>query len=246
MKPKSSEPKDTMPATGVRGAIGNVFNVVIAFLMFFGVASGLKADELSYYAGVGITSNYVSNGKTQSKGNPALQAYAELHKNGYYGGLFFSKVDYLRDDDIVLDLHLGYRKNIDNKLLLDVSYAHYLFDDSGACCGELKLTAVYRLIDELGVNGFVAYNWRTQEFNKRIGLVYVANEQLNLTASYGKADFIDNVYWKTGASYAFTEHMSVNVEYNGSRAGDEGLVVTLALATNQSSVARLLTGQFGR
>lgn len=224
----------------------SVLGVIFALILFCGAVSGLKADELNYFAGVSLTSNYVSNGKTQSKGNPALQAYAELHKNGYYGGLFFSKVDYRRDDEIILDLHLGYRTNFDDKILLDVSYAHYLFDSSGACCGEMKLAVVYRLIDELGLDGFVAYNWRTQEFNKRIGLVYVANEQLNLTASYGKADFIDNEYWKAGASYAFTEHMSVKVEYNGSQAGNEGLVFTLGLATNQSSVARLLTGQFGR
>ncbi len=224
----------------------NVLGVIFALILFCGAGAGLKADELNYFAGVSLTSNYVSNGKTQSKGNPALQAYAELHKNGFYGGLFFSKVDYRREDEIILDLHLGYRTNFDDKFLLDVSYAHYLFDNSGACCGEMKLAVVYRLIDELGLDGFVAYNWRTHEFNKRIGLVYVANEQLNLTASYGKADFIDNEYWKAGASYAFTEHMSVKVEYNGSQAGNEGLVVTLGLATNQSSVARLLTGQFGR
>jgi uncharacterized protein (TIGR02001 family) len=219
---------------------------IFAFVLLSGVGAGAKADELSYYAGVGIVSNYVSNGQTQSKGNPALQAYAEIHKNGFYGGLFFSKVDYRRKDDIVLDMHLGYRTNIDNKLLLDVSYAHYLFDSSGACCGEVKLAAVYRLIDELGIDGFVAYNWRTQEFNRRVGLVYKASDQLNLTASYGKADFIDNRYWKAGMSYAFSEHMSVKVEYNGSQAGNQGLVFGLAIATNQSSVARLLAGQFGR
>lgn len=224
----------------------SVLGAIAAFVLFCGVGSGLKADELNYYAGVSLTSNYVSNGKTQSKGNPALQAYAELQKNGFYGGLFFSKVDYLREDNILLDMHLGYRTNLDDKLLLDFSYAHYFFDDSDACCGELKLAAVYRLVDELGLDGFVAYNWRTHEFNKRVGLVYVASKQLNLTASYGKADFIDNEYWKAGASYAFSEHMSVKVEYNGSQAGNEGLVVTLGLATNQSSVARLLTGQFGR
>jgi len=188
----------------------------------------------------------VSNGVTQSKGNPAIQAYAELHKDGFYGGLYVTKVDYRREDNIALDLYLGYRTNIDNNLLLDVSYAHFFFDDTGACCGQVKLAFVYRLIDELGLNGSIAYNWRLQEFNKRIGLVYRASDQLNLTASYGKADFIDNEYWKVGGSYAFTKHMSVNVEYNGSQAGDEGLIVTFAIATNQSSVARLLAGQFGR
>lgn len=229
-----------------KSAILNSLRVIFALVLLCGFAPALKAEKLNYFAGIGITSNYVSNGVSQSDGLPAVQAYFEINKDGFYSGLYMTNINTVGDDNFGFDLYVGYRTFVDDQLLLDVSYAHYFFDNAGACCGDLKVAFVYRLINELGLSGFVAYNWKTQEFNKRVGLFYKANDQLNLSASFGKADFIDNEYWNVGASYAFTEHMSVGVEYHGSQAGDEGLVVKFAMATTQSSVARLLAGQFGR
>lgn len=215
-------------------------------LTISGFTNGLAAEELQYFAGIAYTTNFVASGVSQSKGKPAIQAYGEVNKNGFYGGLWLSKVDYATDDDIGASLYLGYRARIDGKFLLNLAYAHYLFNDSGECCGELKMTVVYRLIGELGLEGYVAYNPHVGLFNRRIGLVYKASPELNLTARFGRTDRNDNNYWTIGGSYALTEYVSVGLLYDGADSGDEGISFRVSLATSQSSVARLLAGQFGR
>ena len=210
-----------------------------------GAAPALHADEISYNAGMDYTSNYVSNGVTQTNGKPTLQAFVEAKLNGFYAGTWISGVDFGNGDELEVDLYLGFRTTFENDLFLDVGYAQYLYDDTGNCCGEFKLTGAYPILEDLGLVGYVAYNPKSGDFNKSVTLAYAFNDQFGISGKYGKTDFNDNEYWQVGASMAFTEIISGGVVYHGAETGDEGLVFTLSLATDQSNFARLLTNPFG-
>jgi uncharacterized protein (TIGR02001 family) len=209
-------------------------------------ASALAAGELTYSLGVDYTSNYISNGVTQTRGKPALQAFIEADINGFYAGTWMSRVDFGTDDSVEVDLYLGYRTTFANEFYLDVGYAHYLYDDTGECCGEFKLTGAYPIMKDLGLVGYVAYNPRSGDFNKSVTLAYAINDKFGLSGKYGKTDFNNNLYWYVGGSLAINEFLSGSIHYHGAQTGNEGLVFTLSLATNQSNFARLLTNPFGR
>lgn len=210
------------------------------------VATQLHADGLTYYTGVEVTSNYVSNGITQTNGKSTVQAYFEVETNGLYAGTWMSGVDFGNGDNIEVDLYAGYRTAFDNKLFLDVGYAHYFYDDSGSCCGEFKLTLAYPVLEKLAVEGYLAYNPQSGTFVKSAALAYAVNDQFALSGRYGHSESNHNQFWSVGASMALSEFISGDIRYYGAQSGDEGLVISLSLATDQSTVARLLVNPFRR
>ncbi len=223
-----------------------VGSLLISSVVIPGTTTPAAAQETTFYAGIDVVSDYVSNGVTQSDGNPAIQPYFEIVRNGFYAGTWMSTVDFGDDDNAEIDLYLGYRKAFENDLFFDFGYAHYYYDQSGDCCGEFKLTLAYPLVERLGIKGYLAYNPRSQDFNRRLSLAYEVNEKLVLAGTYGRSDFYDHDYWEAGASYAFDSFWSVGLRYVGSESGDEGLVLRLSLASSQSTLARLLIAPFNR
>lgn len=131
--------------------------MVVAVAMAGLAAGGLAAQErpeLRY--GLGVTSNYIYHGESQSDDNPALQGYVEGSYGMFYGGVWASSVDLPREeglaqDSLEFDLYAGIRRNL-GLLAVDASYYRYLYDDSGDCCGEFKLAAMYPMAD-LGALG---------------------------------------------------------------------------------------------
>lgn len=205
-----------------------------------------QESGLRFFAGVDVVSNYVASGVTQSDGKPALQPFFTIAKNGFYAGTWMSMVDFGDEDNWEIDLYLGYRKLLANDLFVDLGYARYMYDRSGDCCGELKMTLAYPLQSNLGLKGFLAYNPQSKDWNRRVTLAYEVNEQLGLAGVYGRSDLHSHDYWGVGASYAIDDSWAVAVSYQGSESGDEGLVFTVSLASSQSTLARLLAAPFQR
>ncbi|MCA0872877.1 TorF family putative porin [Seohaeicola saemankumensis] len=203
----------------------------------------LSAQDITYYGGFTLTSNYVSNGVTQSNDKPALQGYVEMQTNGFYLGTWLSSVD-LGTDDVEVDLNIGYRKHFDNDIFFALGYSRYLYNDTGDCCGEAKLWAGYTLWDKLGINGYLAYDPQADTLNKSLTLAYATNDKLGFSATYGESDGAGTEYWDAGLSYVLTDALSADLRYYGAEVGDVGVVLSLTLATQQDSFIRLLATPF--
>lgn len=201
---------------------------------------------VKYLFGVDVVSNYVSNGVTQSDGKPAIQPYFEVALNGFYAGTWLSTVDFGDGDSWEIDLYLGYRNLLPNDLFVDVGYARYFYDDSGDCCGELKLTLGYPLGDQFGVTGYVAYDPSSENVNSKLTLAYEATPDLAFGASYGYNESYGHEYWNVGASYTFNDYWSAGLRYEGAGLGDEGLVLRVSLGNLQTPLVRLLAAPFQR
>ena len=107
-------------------------------------AAGAQEFALNY--GVAVTSNYISDGATQSNDNPALQGYVEGAVRPVLRRVWSSTVDFADDpefggDQIEFDLYAGVRPTLGD-FSFDISYYRYLYDDSGDCCGEFVLSPV--------------------------------------------------------------------------------------------------------
>ena len=120
-------------------------------------AGGAGAQEFALNYGVALTSNYISDGATQSDDKPALQGYVEGSYGLFYGGVWSSTVDFpgdpeFGDDNLEFDLYAGVRPTLGD-FSFDLSYYRYLYDSSGDCCGEFVLIAQYPVADfgEVGV-----------------------------------------------------------------------------------------------
>ncbi|UWQ93162.1 TorF family putative porin [Aliisedimentitalea scapharcae] len=206
----------------------------------------LAAQEWQVLGGIEAVSNYVSNGVTQSNGNPAIQPWVEINNAHFYAGLWASNVDFGNSDDYELDIYLGYRRSFANDLFIDLGYARYLYDGTGDCCGELKVTAAYPIHDRVGLLGYVAYNPESDEWNRRATLAYKVNDKISLSGTYGYSDFNQHDYWDVGASFPLTDTVAMDVRYQGSEAGDEGVVVGVSWSASQVSMAQLFLAPFRR
>ncbi|WP_100656542.1 TorF family putative porin [Alteromonas flava] len=94
---------------------------------------------------VGIASDYVFRGISQTDSNPALQASVDFEsESGWYGGIWGSNVDFNDDANTEIDYYLGYAHEFEH-VLLDIGFNYYSYqgysssDDSDY--GELLVNA---------------------------------------------------------------------------------------------------------
>lgn len=201
-------------------------------------------DGVSYLLGVDVVSDYVSNGISQTDGKPAIQPYFEIGLNGFYAGTWMSNVDFGDGDDWEIDLYLGYRHLFASDLYMDVGYARYLYDDSGDCCGEMKLLLAYPLAEQVDVTGYLAYNPVSENFNRKLTLAWEPTPDFGIAGIYGYSDGNAHEYWTIGGTYSLSDFVSVGLAYEGAGRGDEGLVVRLSLGNLQGPLVRLLGAPF--
>lgn len=227
-----------------RGTLAGAIPIWVAVTV--GPALAQSDSDVQLVFGIDGVSNYVSNGVTQSSDRPAVQPYAELLVNGFYAGTWLSTVDFGAGDNWEIDLYAGYRRTIADKLLVDISYARYLYDDSGDCCGEARLTLAYPLWEGIGVTGYLAYDPVADNLNRRLTLAYDPNERFGLAGTYGYSDFYGHDYWTVGATWSINDTWSTGLSYHGSGSGDPGLVFRISMGNLQTPLARLLGPQFQR
>ena len=94
-----------------------------------GLAATAQAD-LS--ANVGVTTNYVFRGVTQTDDGPALQGGIDYtHSSGFYAGAWASNVDFPGvGSGLEYDLYAGINLELNQDLKLDIGYITYKYTDS--------------------------------------------------------------------------------------------------------------------
>ena len=187
---------------------------------FAGTAS---AQEFALNYGAAITSNYISDGATQSNDNPALQGYVEGSYGLFYGGIWSSTVDFADDpefggDQIEFDLYAGVRPTLGD-FSFDISYYRYLYDDSGDCCGEFVLVAQYPVADFGDVGVEFDYdpveNTRWGELAGALTFKEVWEVGGAIGTDFGSEEWgnDDKVAWDAGVTRGLGEIASVDLRY---------------------------------
>jgi uncharacterized protein (TIGR02001 family) len=130
---------------------------------FVFAADAAPAPDLTVAYNVGLFSQYIFRGLTQTNNNPAVQGGIDLtHSSGFYLGAWASNVNWTVDStyytsgSLEVDLYGGYRYNFgDSGLGIDVGALQYLYPgslakDSGVTKPDANTTDIY---------GAVNYKW---------------------------------------------------------------------------------------
>jgi len=93
----------------------------------------LAFTALPTFAGsgsIGVTSDYIWRGVSQTSGSSAIQMGYELESNGLFGGVWGSQVDFGADDDATLeyDFYGGYKLDISDKVSVAIGAIQYNWD----------------------------------------------------------------------------------------------------------------------
>lgn len=184
------------------------------------------SDRIDFAFGVAATSNYISDGLTQSADGPALQGYGEISSGIFYSGIWMSSVE-LDGDSIEFDLYAGVRGEIGG-LALDLSYYRYLYDESGDCCGEWIGKADIALGEKLTLNTRLEIDPQAVVVHGVIGATVAITDSWEFTAAFQENFDTDFSDWNAGATWSMTDQLSMDLRYYGSDAHNDRLVATLA------------------
>ncbi len=128
------------------------------------------ADEASpFSANVGLTTDYIFRGISQTSAEPALQGGIDYaHGSGFYAGIWGSNVSWISDfnpgvsSSLELDTYFGFRNALDSGFSYDVGYIRYNYPASNYPAGATKADT-----DE--VYAAVGYKWISAKYSYGLG-----------------------------------------------------------------------------
>lgn len=194
----------------------------VAALIATASASTASAQDVSF--NVGVTSDYVFRGLSQTDESPALQAGVDVtFESGFYAGAWASNVDFFDDTDAEVDVYGGYRTEVSG-FALDFGLVGYFYinEPSGADYNFVEFkAAASRAVGPVTLGAVVYY---TPDYSGAIDdATYVeANaawafaDKFTATAAVGNQDFdgFDYTTWNAGVAYALTDKISLDGRYH--------------------------------
>jgi uncharacterized protein (TIGR02001 family) len=176
--------------------------------------------------GIAITSDYISDGVTQTDGKPAVQPWIEAQQGIFYTGIWLSNVE-LEPDSLEIDLTMGIRPTI-GALSLDINYTAYVYDETGNCCGQFNIEGTYAATDKLSLNGMLQIDPEGNSYQGTVGAAYQIADAWSVSGLFEQ--YIDEEYWdwNIGGTWNVTESTSLDLRYYDNQLKQESVVATLA------------------
>jgi uncharacterized protein (TIGR02001 family) len=169
--------------------------LAIIMLSVFTNANAEEQKGISIISNIGVTSNYIWRGMTQTSNKGANQGGLDVDYAGAYTGVWASEVDFgtastARSE---IDYYFGYANNV-GFLSYDIGYLAYKY--AGAKAGdfeEIHLGLDFGITDNLEFGLYAANGKSTAEDYYSASIGYDI-KPFNLSASYGS-------YNETGTNY---------------------------------------------
>ena len=187
-----------------------------------GAAAGAQAADSTVAFNVGVVSDYVFRGISQTQEDPAIQGGVDVSSGIAYGGAWASNVDFGDDTKAEIDVYGGI-KPVVGAVTLDFGLIYYGYVDepqnadyanwevkaaASVPAGPATLgAAVFYSNDSFGAAQEATY----VEVN---GAVPVG--PFTLSGAFGNQSYRhgeDYNTWNLGASYTFAEHYTLDLRY---------------------------------
>lgn len=163
---------------------------------------------------VGLTTNYIFRGITQTDNGPAVSGGFDVEKEGFYGGIWASSVDFSDATTMELDFYGGYTFSAGD-FDLDFGAIYYAYPDSPEYFGESQdfMELYFGAGRELGpVAVDVKFSWSDdfyagtgEALYAEIGAAFELVEGITADARFGSSTFddlagADYEDWQVGVS----------------------------------------------
>ena len=198
--------------------------VAAAALLTAGAASAQSSPEVAW--NVGLVSDYVFRGYSQTDEGPAIQGGVDVTIGGFYAGAWASNVDFGDDTDAEVDLYGGYRTEIGG-VAFDVGAVGYGYVNApdGADYDYLELKGAASRAIGPATFGAAIY-WSPDFFGLDEEATYIEGnvafapaDKWTVTGALGRQwlDVNDDyATWNLGVGYAVTEHVVIDLRYHDS------------------------------
>lgn len=202
------------------------FACAAAAVALFAAAGSAQAQTPDVAWNVGVTSDYVFRGFSQTDENPAIQGGVDLtFDSGFYAGAWASNVDFGDDTDAEVDVYGGYRTEAAG-FALDFGVVGYLYVNEPSAADynyvEFKAAAsrafgpvtlgamVYYSPDFFGLDEEATYVEANGSFSP------APKWTVSGAVGYQALDVSDDyTTWNAGVAYAITDNVSIDARYHG-------------------------------
>ncbi|MDH5534169.1 MAG: TorF family putative porin [Betaproteobacteria bacterium] len=212
---------------------------VLAAALTPGFVAAQGSSPHSLTGNVGLYSQYIFRGLTQTNKDPALQGgFDYVHASGLYAGTWASNISWLTDSSAVtgyssssleIDFYGGFRNTIGKTDFgYDVGLLYYYYPGTHSVVvapGSIKA-------DTLELYGALTWKWLSAKYsysidNKTFGVAnsdgtwyldlsatFPVTDKLNLVAHYGKQEFKGNIGGVSNDSVASYDDWKIGATYS--------------------------------
>ena len=194
----------------------------LAALLTASAASAQDTPDVAW--NVGVTSDYVFRGYSQTTEDPAIFGGVDVTVGSFYAGAWASNVDFGDDTDAEVDLYGGYRSEVSG-FAIDVGVVGYLYVSQPSAADydyvELK-AAASRAIGPLTLGA--AVYWSPDFFGADEEATYVeANAAFSPADKWTVSGAVghqaldvnaDYATWNAGVAYAISDNVAVDLRYH--------------------------------
>ena len=195
---------------------------LLALTMGAGAANAQVEPEVAF--NIGVTSDYVFRGASQTDEDPALQGGVDATFGSFYAGAWASNVDFGDDTDAEVDLYGGYRTEAAG-YALDVGVVGYFYvnEPGGADYNYVEFkAAASRAIGPATLGAVIYYSPDFFGLDDKAtyleaNAAFAPADKWTISGAVGHQwlDFNgDYTTWNAGVAYALTDHLAVDVRYH--------------------------------
>ncbi|MEW6562248.1 MAG: TorF family putative porin [Pseudomonadota bacterium] len=145
----------------------------LAFAEEAAPAAPAATPEHTLTGNVGLVSDYVYRGISQTSHNPAIQGgFDYTHASGFYAGVWGSNVSWIADSGAVapggsvtmeLDTYLGFKNSFAGDFSYDVGFIRYNY------LGKYTANPGFAKADTQEIYGALGYKWITAKYSYGLG-----------------------------------------------------------------------------
>jgi uncharacterized protein (TIGR02001 family) len=210
-----------------------------------GLAAPASAQDAKVAFNVGVTSDYVFRGYSQTNEDPAIQGGVDLTAGSFYAGAWASNVDFGDDTDAEVDVYGGYRTEAAG-FALDFGVIGYLYagepDGADYNYAEFK-AAASRAVGPATFGAAVYYSpdffgaADKEATYAEVNAAFSPAPKWTISGAVGQQwlDVSDDyLTWNAGVGYALSDNLSADARYydtdvDGVPAAEDRFVVGLKL-----------------
>jgi uncharacterized protein (TIGR02001 family) len=193
-----------------------------AALVVAGPAAAQDGPSLDF--NLGVASDYVFRGVSQTDEDPQVSGGADLSVGQFYAGVWGSNVDFSDSTDAEFDLYGGFKPTLGAVSLdLGVLYYGYIDQPSGGDLDYFEFKAAGSIPlgpATFGAQAYYSPNYYAgvdHAFYYEVNGAFSPTEKLSFSAALGRQEVSgsgDYTTWNVGAGYALTDHLAVDLRYH--------------------------------
>jgi uncharacterized protein (TIGR02001 family) len=191
----------------------------------------LPASAGDVSGSVGITTDYIYRGISQTDGQPAAQAGVQFHSStGWNAGMWGSSVDFRNGAEIAyeLDLQAGYSWQLNPDWSMQLGAVHYAYlndHDSGYDYDEINASVSYQQRATASISWspntskhtYWGSIWDKRALAYELSVLQPLHPRWSIYGGvgyYDLSDLVDTGYWYWSAGLAFTwQGMQVDLQH---------------------------------